>query len=103
MLEIVTGIGDHGQRIRREDAVEAEGELGAADATGKRQYAHRNRSCSAGRTRSAAGASGAVQESPRTTAIGIASSAWPMTSDAAAAISSAKPVSVTSSLRPNRS
>jgi len=36
-------------------------------------------------------------------AIGIASAAWPMTSEAAAAISSAKPVSVTSSVRPNMS
>ncbi len=61
--------------------------------------AHRKRSCSGGRTIAAAGASGADQERPRTKTIGVASAAWPWTSEAAAAISSAKPVSVTSSLR----
>src|SRR6185369_14166661 len=36
---------------------------------------HRNRSCSGGRTISAAGASGADQERPRTSTIGVASAA----------------------------
>ena len=47
--------------------------------------------------------SGADQARPRTSTIGIASSAWPINSPAAAAISSAKPVSVTSNSRPKRS
>src|SRR5207253_636764 len=108
MLEIIAGIGDDGQRIGRQDAVEAERQLGAADPARQREHgtvraAHRNRSCSGGRTIAAAGASGADQLRPRTRTIGVASAAWPWTSEAAAAISSAKPVSVTSSVRPNRS
>src|SRR5205085_2138619 len=108
MLKIIARIGDDDQRIRRQDAVEAERELGAADPARQCEHrtgfaAHRKRSCSGGRTIAAAGASGAVQERPRTTTIGVASAAWPCTNEAAAAISSAKPVSVTSSVRPNRS
>ena len=41
--------------------------------------------------------------SPRIRTAGSASSAWPITSEAAAATSSAKPMTLTSSLRPNRS
>src|SRR5205823_14146646 len=103
MLEIVAGVGDDGQLSRRQNAVEAEGQLGAADSPRQRQDAHRKRSCSAGRIRAAAGTSGADQRSPRTSTIGTASSAWPISNPAAAAISSAKPVSVTSNSRPNRS
>ena len=108
MLEIVAGIGDNGQRAGRQDAIEAERQFGAADPTRQRQDkaarpGHRNRSCSAGRINAAAGASGADQPRPRTRTIGIASSAWPINKPAAAAISSAKPVSVTSNSRPKRS
>src|SRR5882757_2002275 len=99
MLEIVPGVGDDGQLIGRQYAVEPERELGPADPTGQRHHPHRNRSCSGGRTSAAAGASGADQVRPRTKTIGVPSSACPCTSEAAAAISSAKPVSVTSSLR----
>src|SRR5437660_10221286 len=98
MLEIVAGVSDDCQRIGRQDTVEAQRQLGAADAAGQREdrsiAAHLNKSCSGGRTRAAAGASGADHERPRTSTIGVASSAWPWTSEAAAAISSAKPVSV---------
>src|SRR4051794_32460161 len=108
MLEIIAGIGDNGQHIRQQDAVQAERELGAPDAAGQRQHravfpGHRNRSCSGGRTSATPGASGADHDRPRTSTIGVASAAWPCTSEAAAAISSAKPVSVTSRMRPNRS
>src|SRR6516225_5693213 len=103
MLEIVAGIGDHGQRSVRQHAIEAERQLGAADPARQREHAHRKRSCSAGRTRAAAGWSGADQARPRTSTIGIASSACPIRIPAAAAISSAKPVSLTSNSRPKRS
>src|SRR5215472_4045076 len=108
MLEIVTGVGYHHQRSRWQDAVEAERELGAADSARQREHeplgpAHRKRSCSAERTRAAAGRSGADQARPRTSTMGTASSACPIKSPAAAAISSAKPVSVTSNSLPKRS
>src|SRR5947209_8969906 len=103
MLEIVAGIGDDGQLSRGQNAIETEGQLGAADPARQRQHAHRKRSCSAGRIKAAPGASGADQRSPRTSTIGTASSACPINSPAAAAISSAKPVSVTSNSRPKRS
>src|SRR6478672_4404525 len=108
MLEIVTGIGDHRERSGRQDTIEAERQLGPADPARQRQHeafglAHRKRSCSAGRTRTAAGWFGADQASPRTSTIGIASSAWPISRPAAAAISSAKPVSVTNNSLPKRS
>ena len=64
MLEIVAGIGDDGQRSRRQNAVEAERQLGAADPARQRQHAHRKRSCSAGRIKAAAGTSGADQREP---------------------------------------
>ena len=47
--------------------------------------------------------SGADQRKPRIRTAGSASSAWPIRSEAAAATSSAKPMTLTSSLRPNRS
>ena len=47
--------------------------------------------------------SGADQRKPRMRTTGAASSAWPITSEAAAAISSAKPMTLTSSFRPNKS
>src|SRR5713101_7803877 len=100
MLEIIAGIGDHGQRPERQYAVEAERQLGAADPARQREHAHRKRSCSAGRISAAAESSGADQLRPRTSTIGTASSAWPINSPAAAAISSANPVSVTSNSRP---
>src|SRR5437016_4247744 len=108
MLEVVAGIGDDNQRLGRQYAVEAERQLGAADAARQREdqplrLAHRKRSCSAGRIKAAAGTSGARHVRPRTSTMGIASSAWPINSPAAAAISSAKPVSVTSNSRPKRS
>ena len=43
---------------------------------------------------------GADQRSPRTNTAGTPSSAWPISSEAAAAISSAKPVSLTRNARP---
>ena len=60
MLEIVAGIGDDGQRAGRQDAIEAERQLGAADPARQRKHktlrpAHRKRSCSTGRTKAAAG------------------------------------------------
>ena len=103
MLEIVAGIGDHGQRVGRQDAVEPERQLGAADPARQRQ--HRVLRSLIGTDRAPAGGPGRrpahpapIQARPRTSTIGIASSAWPITSEAAAAISSAKPVSVTSSV-----
>ena len=39
MLEIVAGVGDHGQAVGRQHAVQAERELGAADAARQRQHA----------------------------------------------------------------
>ena len=47
--------------------------------------------------------SGADQLKPRTRTAGSPSSAWPINSEAAAATSSAKPMTLTSSVRPNRS
>ncbi len=83
MLEIVAGVGDDDQPARRQYAIEAERQLGAADAARQREDAarrgrHRNRSCSAGRTKAAAGTSGADHDSPRTRTIGTPSFAWPM-------------------------
>src|ERR1700736_4758535 len=101
MLEIIASIDDDGQRAGWQNAVEAERQLGAADPARQGEHeplqsAHRKRSCSAGRIKAAAGWSGVDQARPRTSTIGAASSAWPINSPAAAAISSAKPVSVTS-------
>ncbi len=82
VLEIVAGIGDDGQSPRRQNAVEAERQLGAADPARQRQHktllcAHRNRSCSAGRTKAAAGGSGrrpaeAAHQHHRQSLVGLA-------------------------------
>ena len=101
MLEVVAGIGDDDQIVAAAAiAAQAERELGAADAAGQcdasRSRAHRNRSSSGGRIRLAAVDAGADQRKPRTRTTGGASSAWPITSEAAAATSSAKPTTLTS-------
>src|SRR6516164_4089833 len=106
MLEIVAGVGDHKQFVGRQDAAETKRQFGAADPAGQRHdksFAHRNMSSSAGRTSSDAALSGPRHVRPRTTTTGWPSAPCPITSDAAAAISSAWPVMLTWSLRPNRS
>src|SRR5262249_34089788 len=108
MLEVVAGI-DHGHEVcARHDAAEPQSELGAANAAAQRDDspacgAHRNKSSSAGRSRVAAGDGGSDQDSPCTSTIGLPSSACPMTSEAALAISSANPVCVTRNACPNKS
>src|ERR1700736_6766952 len=112
MLEVVPGVGDDDQPLGRHDAAQAERELGAADPAGERHDGalwiapdppHRNRSSSGGRTSECPALAGAVQARPRTSTTGTPSAAWPMTSDAAAAISSAKPTMVVCKVWPNRS
>ena len=106
MLEVVAGVGDHDEFAGRQHAAQAERELGAADAARERDHARwgcgrqRNRSSSAERTSAAPVDASALQLRPRTRTAGCASSASPITSEAAAAISSAKPVCVTRSARP---
>src|SRR3954466_10991196 len=98
MLEIVAGIGDHDQFVGRQDVAQTEPQFRAADPTGQRHdksLAHRNKSSAAGRTSSDAALSGPRQVSPRTITIGWPSAPCPITSDAAAAISSACPVMLT--------
>ena len=62
MLEVVAGVAHHHQGIRRQQPVETERELGAADAAGQRDHAHcrahRKRSSSGSRTRADAGSGG---------------------------------------------
>src|ERR1700722_11542511 len=106
MLEIVACIRDHEQFVGRQDAAQTERQFGAADPAGQRQdksLAHRNISSSAGRTSSDAGLSGPRHVRPRTITTGWPSAPCPITSDAAAAISSACPVMLTWRPRPNRS
>src|SRR3984885_5733136 len=106
MLKIIADIGDDEQILRLDDPAQAQRELGATDAAGERDNkipTHRNRSSFEGRMRLAAVDSGADQRKPRMRTTGDASSAWPMRSEAAAATSSAKPTTLTSSFRPNRS
>src|SRR6185437_2546967 len=110
MLEVVAGVDDDGQLFGCEHAREAERELGAANAAAQRNNVaclrachHRNKSISFGRNREATGNAGASQLTPRTCTAGRPSAACPITSDAAAAISSATATSVTRILRPNRS
>src|SRR5262245_52305856 len=117
MLEVVAGIGDHHEIGAGHDAAQPQRELGAADAAAQRDDeslgrislgrmaggAHRNKSSSAERISAAAGEGGPDQLRPRTSTIGRASSACPMTSDAALAISSANPVWVTCRGGPDRS
>src|SRR5580658_1054478 len=102
MFEIVAGIDDDDQLLGWHHTRQTQGEFGAADAAGQGDD-HRNRSSSGGRTSSAMEASGAVQLKPRTMTTGWPSAAWPCNKDAAAAISSAKPMMLTSRMRPNRS
>src|SRR6185437_2817132 len=102
MLEIVAGVDDHQQVLGRQDARQAEGQLGAPHPAGQGDD-HWNRSSSGGRITAATGASGADQVRPRTTTTGWPSAAWPCSRDAAAATSSANPTMLTSRMRPNRS
>src|SRR5581483_5309728 len=98
MLEIVAGVGDHEQLVDRQDAAQTERKFGAADAAGQRHdqsLAHRNRSSAAGRTSSDAALSGPRHARPRTITTGWPSAPCPITSEAAAAISSAWPVMLT--------
>src|SRR5262249_37926019 len=98
MLEIVAGVGNHEQLVSRQDAAETERQFGAPDPAGQRHdksLAHRNMSSAAGRTNSAAALSGPRHVRPRTTTTGWPSAPCPITSDAAAAISSACPVMLT--------
>src|ERR1700685_4381303 len=98
MLEIVAGVGDHEQFVGRQDEAQAERQFGAADAAGQRHdqsFAHRNMSSAAGRTSSDAALSGPCQVRPRTITTGWPSAPGPITSEAAAAISSACPVRLT--------
>src|SRR5207302_9657505 len=69
MREIVAGIGDDREGIWRQDAVEAERQLGAADPTGQREYrtvscTHRNRSEGPPASRWHAGGTPAVRMMP---------------------------------------
>src|SRR6202451_3136142 len=98
MLEIVAGVGDHEQFASRQDEAQAERQFGAADATGQRHdksFAHRNMSSAAGRTSSDASLSGPRHVRPRTITTGWPSAPCPITSDPAAALSSACPVMLT--------
>src|ERR1043166_1174800 len=112
MLEVVARVGDDNQPLRRHDAAQAQRKLGAADPAGKRHHGaigiardppHRNKSSSGGRTSVRPALAGAFHARPRTSTTGIPSAAWPMTSEAAAATSSAKPTMVVCNVRPNRS
>src|SRR5580704_9552831 len=98
MLEIVAGVGDHEQLAGRQDPAQAERQFRAADPAGQRHdqpFAHRNMSSAAGRTNSDAALSRPCQVRPRTITTGWPSAPCPITSDAAAAISSACPVMLT--------
>src|SRR5262249_54449865 len=92
MLEIVAGVGDHKQFFGRQDAAQTERQFGAAYPAGQRHdkpFTHRNMSSAAGRTSSDAALSEPRQVKPRTITTGWPSAPCPITSDAAAAISSA--------------
>src|SRR5262249_2642536 len=98
MLEIVAGVGDQEQFVGRQDAAQTERQFGAADPAGQRHdktFAHRTLSSSAGRTSADAQLSGPLHVRPRTRTTGWPSAPCPITSDAAAAISSACPVMLT--------
>src|SRR5581483_11464717 len=98
MLEIVAGVGDNKQFVGRQHAAQAERQFGAANPTGQRHdqsSAHRNISSAAGRTSSDAALSEPRHVRPRTMTTGWPSAPCPITSDAAAAISSAWPVMLT--------
>src|ERR1700730_12726397 len=98
MLEIVASIGDHEQFVGRQDEAQTERQFGAADPAGQRHdkaFPARTMASAAGRTSSDAGLSGPCHVRPRTTTTGWPSAPCPITSDAAAAISSACPVMLT--------
>src|SRR5207302_7695792 len=98
MLEIVAGVGDDEQLVGWQDEAQTEGQFGAADPAGQchhKSFVHRNMSSAAGRTSSDAPLSGPRHVRPRTTTMGWPSAPCPITSDAAAAISSACPVMLT--------
>ncbi len=110
MLEVVAGIGDHQQVAGRQHAAQAERELGAADAAGKRNHARHSRSLTGTGPRAAGGPDVAAGDAGPRPGRGRAPAppaaprpTLPMSSEAAAAISSANPVSVTRSARPKRS
>src|SRR5947209_10935811 len=98
MLEIVAGVSDHEQLVGRQHPAQTERQFRAADPTGQRHddsFAHRNISSTAGRTSSDAVLLRPRHVRPRTTTTGRPSAPWPITSEAAAAISSACPVMLT--------
>src|SRR5258708_20422257 len=98
MVEIVAGVGGHEELVGRKDEAQTERQLRATDPAGQRHdnsFAHRNMSSTAGRTSSDAPLSGPRHVRPRTTTTGWPSAPCPITSDAAAAISSACPVMLT--------
>src|SRR5215831_11556961 len=98
MLEIVAGVGDYEQFVGRQDEAQAERQFGPADPAGQchdQSFAHRNMSSAAGRTSSDAPLWGPLHVKPRTTTTGWPSPPCPITSDAAAAISSACPAMLT--------
>src|SRR6476620_5389359 len=98
MLEIVAGVDYHEQFVGRQYAAQTERQFRTADPAGQRHdqsFAHRNKSSTAGRTNSDAALSGPRHVRPRTITTGWPSAPWPITSDAAAAISSACPVMLT--------
>src|SRR5579883_812144 len=106
MLEIVAGVDAEHEPVRRARAIKPECELGAAHAAADREdgpFAHRKRSSSLVRRSALAGAAArSPQSSPCTSTAGRRSPACPMTSEAAAAISSASAICVTRSLLPKR-
>src|SRR5258708_39584389 len=87
MDKIVTGVDDDSKFFGVKHSGQSKRELGTSDSAGQRQN-HRNRSFTGGRTRSIAFPS-PLHVSPRTITMGRASSPWPISSDADAAISSA--------------
>src|SRR3954451_499889 len=102
MNEIVGGVDDDGQPLRRQHCREAATELATPDTAGqcknealvRHGVLQRNRSISRGRIRSAADPSASGRLSPRSRTTGVPSPAWPISIEAAAAISSAMPTSV---------
>ena len=99
MLEVVAGVDGDDELLGRQHARESRRELRAADAARERND-HRKRSWSRGRWSSRAPPSRRASVTPRISTTGRPSSACPMTADAAAASSSAKPTSVICSARP---
>src|SRR4051812_15660669 len=102
MLEIVARVGDDGKRAGRQYTREAKRKLRAADPTRQGQHfgaaRHRNKPSCSGRINAAAFESAPAHASPRNIMTGRPSSACPIRSDAADAISSAKPITVARSV-----